>query len=198
MLGRGGIAAVSRASGISPNTIQKGMREIESGERLTRGRMCVGLVVGAIRSAKPIRSWLWRSSDWSRRTVVAIRCRCCCGRRGACGSSRSSCVSLASTFTSRRSLTCCARLGYSLRSNRKRLEGSQHPDRDRPFRLINERVAAAIMAGSRRFGSTPRRKGSSASSRTPAGSGGRRATRSSLHPRLSQSGRRQGDPLRRV
>jgi hypothetical protein len=70
VLGRGGIAAVSRASGISPNTIQKGMGAIESGERLTRGRVCVGLVVGAIRSAKPIRSWLWRSSDWSRRTVA--------------------------------------------------------------------------------------------------------------------------------
>jgi len=38
-------------------------------------------------------------------------------------------------------------LGYSLQSNRKSLEGSQHPDRDRQFRLINERVAAAIAAG---------------------------------------------------
>jgi len=38
-------------------------------------------------------------------------------------------------------------LGYSLQSNRKSLEGSQHPDRDRQFRLINERVCAAIAAG---------------------------------------------------
>jgi hypothetical protein len=38
-------------------------------------------------------------------------------------------------------------LGYSLQSNRKSLEGSQHPDRDRQFRLINERVGAAIAAG---------------------------------------------------
>jgi len=38
-------------------------------------------------------------------------------------------------------------LGYSLQSNRKSLEGVQHPDRDRQFRLINERVAAAIAAG---------------------------------------------------
>jgi hypothetical protein len=38
-------------------------------------------------------------------------------------------------------------LGYSLQSNRKSLEGSQHPDRDTQFRLINERVGAAIAAG---------------------------------------------------
>ena len=38
-------------------------------------------------------------------------------------------------------------LGYSLQSNRKSLEGSQHPDRDAQFRLINERVGAAIAAG---------------------------------------------------
>jgi Rhodopirellula transposase DDE domain len=39
VLGRGGIAAVSRASGISENTIRKGIREIESGERLEGGRV---------------------------------------------------------------------------------------------------------------------------------------------------------------
>jgi hypothetical protein len=38
-------------------------------------------------------------------------------------------------------------LGYSLQSNRKTLEGAQHPDRDEQFRLINERVGAAIAAG---------------------------------------------------
>jgi hypothetical protein len=37
-------------------------------------------------------------------------------------------------------------LGYSLQSNRKTLEGAQHPDRDAQFRLINERVGAAIAA----------------------------------------------------
>jgi hypothetical protein len=38
-------------------------------------------------------------------------------------------------------------LGYSLQANRKSLEGTQHPDRDRQFRVINERVGAAIAAG---------------------------------------------------
>jgi hypothetical protein len=38
-------------------------------------------------------------------------------------------------------------LGYSLQSDRKSLEGAQHADRDPQFRLINERVGAAIAAG---------------------------------------------------
>ena len=39
VLGRGGVAAVARASGISENTIRKGIREIDSGERLEDGRV---------------------------------------------------------------------------------------------------------------------------------------------------------------
>ena len=38
-------------------------------------------------------------------------------------------------------------LGYSLQANRKTKEGKQHPDRDAQFRHINEKVAAAIAAG---------------------------------------------------
>ena len=38
-IGRGGIAAVARASGIAPNTISKGIREIEADERLEAGRV---------------------------------------------------------------------------------------------------------------------------------------------------------------
>ena len=39
VLGRGGVAAVARASGISENTIRKGIREIDSGDRLEDGRV---------------------------------------------------------------------------------------------------------------------------------------------------------------
>jgi hypothetical protein len=38
-------------------------------------------------------------------------------------------------------------LGFSLQSNRKSREGSQHPDRDAQFRHINEMVQAALEAG---------------------------------------------------
>jgi transposase len=48
--------------------------------------------------------------------------------------------------------------GYSLQSNTKTLEGSQHPDRDAQFRHIHDTVAA----------STAKRRNSSASTRTTA------------------------------
>src|SRR5947209_15859867 len=37
--GRGGIAAVVRATGIAENTIRRGVRELEAGERLEAGRV---------------------------------------------------------------------------------------------------------------------------------------------------------------
>jgi hypothetical protein len=39
------------------------------------------------------------------------------------------------------------KLGYSLQSARKTLEGKQHPDRDAQFRHINQKVCDAIAAG---------------------------------------------------
>ena len=39
------------------------------------------------------------------------------------------------------------KLGYSLQANRKTREGTNHPDRDAQFRYINDRVKAALDAG---------------------------------------------------
>ena len=38
-VGRGGISAVARASGISEETIRRGVRELERGEHLAAGRV---------------------------------------------------------------------------------------------------------------------------------------------------------------
>ena len=70
------------------------------------------------------------------------------------------------------------RLGFSLQANRKTREGDSHPDRDAQFCYINAQVAAALAEnepGQSRL--TPRRRNSSATSRTPAGNGARKATR---------------------
>ena len=40
--------------------------------------------------------------------------------------------------------TLLKQLGYSLKANRKRLEGAQHPDRNAQFEHINERVRRAL------------------------------------------------------
>ena len=146
VLGRGGIAAVSRASGISPNTIRKGMREIESGERLERGRVRrhgggrkpIGetdpeLVVALERLvAEDCRGDPMQVLLWTSKSV-----------RNLAGELRERGFEVHFTTVAH----VLRSLGYSLQSNRKSLEGVQHPDRDRQFRLINERVAAAIAAG---------------------------------------------------
>jgi transposase len=146
VLGRGGVAAVSRASGISENTIRKGLREMELGDRLEGGRVRrhgggrkpIGetdpeLVVALERlvaedcRGDPMRVLLWTSKS-VRNLAVELRE-----------------LGFEVHFTTVAGLL--RSLGYSLQSNRKSLEGSQHPDRDRQFRLINERVGAAIAAG---------------------------------------------------
>ena len=146
VLGRGGISAVARASGISPNTIRKGMREIESGERLEGGR-----VRRRGGGRKPIGE---TDPDMlaALERLVAEDCRgdptqvllwTCKSVRILSGELRER--GHEAHFTTVAALL--RSLGYSLQSNRKTLEGAQHPDRDAQFRYINERVGAAIGAG---------------------------------------------------
>jgi transposase len=146
VLGRGGIAAVARASGISENTIRKGIREIDAGERLEDGRVRrrgggrksiaesdPGVVAALERlvaddcRGDPMQVLLWTSKS-VRKLAVELR-------------EQGHDVHFTTVAALLRSL------GYSLQSPRKTLEGAQHPDRDLQFRLINERVGAAIAAG---------------------------------------------------
>ena len=145
-IGRGGIAAVARASGIAPNTIARGIREIEADARLEGGRVrrpgagrkpisqtdpelldVLEALVAEDCRGDPIQVLLWTSTS-VRNLADELRQR---GHE----------VHYTTVAALLRSL------GYSLQSNRKTLEGSQHPDRDAQFRHINERVGAAIAAG---------------------------------------------------
>ena len=145
-LGRGGIMAVARASGISPNTIRKGIREIAANDRLEGGRVrrqgggrkpitetdpelleALERLVADDCRGDPMQVLLWTSKS-VRNLAAELR------EEGH----EAHYTTVAALLRS---------LGYSLQSNRKALEGSQHPDRDAQFRLINDRVAAAIAAG---------------------------------------------------
>jgi transposase len=145
VLGRGGVAAVARASGISENTIRKGIREIDSGGRLEDGRVRrrgggrkpiaendpeLGVALERLVSedcrGDPMQVLLWTSKSVR---ILAAELR-----------EQGHEVHFTTVAALLRSL------GYSLQSNRKTLEGAQHPDRDAQFRLINERVGAAIAA----------------------------------------------------
>jgi transposase len=145
-LGRGGIAAVARASGISPNTIRVGIGEIAADDRLQGGRVrrsgggrkplvehdpelvqALERLVAEDCRGDPMQVLLWTSK--SVRNLAGLL------REQGHDAHYTTVAALLRS------------LGYSLQSNRKTLEGAQHPDRDAQFRLLNDRVTAAIAQG---------------------------------------------------
>jgi transposase len=144
--GRGGQAAVVRATGMSPTTVAKGMREVRAGERLEAGR---------VRRSGGGRRPLTETDETLVRDLEALVAG---EARGDPGSP------LLWTAKSVRVLARALRekghrvshetvakllrmLGFSLQANRKTLEGASHPDRDAQFAHINRTVAAAQAAG---------------------------------------------------
>ncbi len=144
--GRGGVAATARATGLAIETIRKGIAELESGEQLDAGRVRrpgggrkpltdadPGLIddlkrlVEADTRGDPEQPLLWTSKS-VRKLAVELRE-----------------LGHEVHFTTVAKLL--RGLGYSLQSNRKTIEGKQHPDRDAQFRHINEKVTQAIAAG---------------------------------------------------
>jgi transposase len=144
--GRGGIAAVARATGISVGTIKRGLDDLDSpvrfsGDRVRRaggGRKSLAEtdptlladlkdLVDDDARGDPVSPLRWTAK--SVRTLAgALRER---GHR----------VSHETVAKHLRGL------GYSLQANRKTREGASHPDRDAQFRHINTKVAAALKAG---------------------------------------------------
>jgi Rhodopirellula transposase DDE domain len=144
--GRGGIAGTARATGISIPTIRKGIRELESGERLDAGRVRKRgggrralvdtdptlqgdlerlLEAGCRGDPESLLVWTSRSV---RHLAVALR------EQGH-----------TVHFTTVAKLL--GLLGYSLQANVKTREGSSHPDRDAQFEHINTAARHALAAG---------------------------------------------------
>jgi transposase len=145
-LGRGGITVVAVATGISDRTIRTGIHELECGESLPQGRQrrsgggrkraadkdpelrraLEGLVEPTTRGdPQTLLKWTCKSTRDLSKTLHAQ------GHQ-------------ASPSTVCRLLKAC---GYSLQSNRKTVEGKQHPDRDAQFEYINRRVRTQQRAG---------------------------------------------------
>src|SRR5207247_2188975 len=142
--GRGGIAAVVRATGISAATVRRGIAEVDSGQRAPEGRVrrpgagrpsiserepglreaLLALLEGATRG-DPQSPLLWTSRSVANLTAAL----------------RSQGFDVHES-TVRRQLRG---LGFSLQANRKAREGADHPDRDGQFRYIAE-VSAAVVA----------------------------------------------------
>ena len=143
--GRGGIAAVVRATGISESTVTRGLAELASGEVLQAGRVrrrgagnkpvtethpgiekaLEGLVEGGARGdpQSPLR---WTSKS-AAKLADGLR-------------------DLGHDVAGRTVARLLRRMGYSLQANRKTREGAEHPDRDAQFAYISDTVAAALAA----------------------------------------------------
>jgi transposase len=144
--GRGGIEATARPTGIHQDTIRKGIRELESGERLPAGRVRragagrkaltesdptllpdLKALVEADTRGDPELPLLWTAKG-VRQLAAVLRER---GHE----------VHFATVAK------LLHALGYSLQSDCKTKEGSSHPDHDAQFVQINETVKTALDAG---------------------------------------------------
>jgi transposase-like protein len=144
--GRGGIAAVARATGIAPSTIGRALREVRAGEMLDPGRLRRPGAGGKPRietdasllddlraliepdtRGDPQSPLLWTSKSLSKLAGAL----CAMGHR------------IGRTLVGE----LLHKLGYSLQANRKTREGASHPDRDAQFHYINDQVKAALCAG---------------------------------------------------
>jgi transposase len=140
-LGRGGITAVAKASGLSDRTIRNGIREFQGPDPLPLGRQ---RRPGA---GRPAREAQWPGLIPALEELVepAARGDPMSPLRWTCKSTRTLAAEL-KRLGFPVSRTKVAELlkekGYSLQANRKTREGKQHPDRNAQFEHINRRVLA--------------------------------------------------------
>jgi hypothetical protein len=145
-LGRGGLVAVVRATGLAKTTVLRGLREYASGKSFASDR--VRRPGGGRKRATVLDPGL---STALKRLVEP-------GTRGdpmrpllwTCKSTRRLSEELAAQgYSASRTLVAnlLSEQGYSLQGNRKTKEGTNHPDRNSQFEYINRRVGRQLAAG---------------------------------------------------
>jgi hypothetical protein len=143
--GRGGLAAVVRATGISESTVLRGLADLDSEQRPAAGNVRrhpgrtpilerePGLeedlerLIDPVTRGDPESPLRWTSKSGAK-LAEALR-------------------ELGHDVVERTVLRLLKAKGYSLQSNKKTREGAQHPDRDAQFQHIAETVTAAVAAG---------------------------------------------------
>jgi transposase len=145
-LGRGGIAAVAQATGISDRTIRNGISELSDPQSLTADRQ------RRPGGGRPSRE------DEQPQLLQALQGLVDDSTRGdpmsplrwTCKSTRVLAVELNKQgyqISSTKVGELLRSQGYSLQGNRKTIEGKQHPDRDAQFQHIASRVRAFQRTG---------------------------------------------------
>ena len=144
--GRGGLAAVVRATGMAENTVRAGLRELEAGHTLQSGRVrrsgggrkplsetdptLVGdleRLVDPDSRGDPEQPLRWTAKS-VRKLAEALR-------------------GLGHQVSHETVARLLRSLGYSLQANAKTREGANHPDRDQQFHHINRAAQGASERG---------------------------------------------------
>jgi transposase len=144
--GRGGIAAVVRATGVGESTVRRGLEELDRREPLERGRVRrAGAGNKPIRETNPaIEKHLGRLLEDGTRGDPESPLRWTSKSAAKLAAGLVEFGHHVSEITVARVLKS---MGFSLQANRKTREGSDHPDRDAQFSYINETAKAALAAG---------------------------------------------------
>jgi hypothetical protein len=145
-VGRGGISATARATGMAVDTIRRGLVELESGESLEPGR---------VRRAGAGRKRLTETDPSLLKDLERLVDADCRGDpesllRWTAKSVRQLAAALQRMGHRVEHVTTAKLLrasGYSLQANAKTREGEQHPDRDGQFQHIDAAARAAVAAG---------------------------------------------------
>ena len=149
VIGRGGIAAVSRATGMARQVIRQGRAELETAAELPAPRTGrVRRPGGGRKKTVAVDPTLLR--DLERLVDPATRGDPMSPLRWTCKSVRKLATALKRKGhpTSHRMVgVMLQKLGYSLQSNRKTKEGANHPDRNAQFEHINRRVRDYLKRG---------------------------------------------------
>ena len=144
--GHGGIAAVSRATGLARSTVGRALSELRAGgavdaERVRRfggGRKPMSAMDASL--IDDLRSLVEPTTRGDPQSPLLWTCK---SLRKLSQSLRDMGHKIGRTLVGE----LLHKLDYSLQSNRKTREGSVHPDRDAQFHYINDRVKAALAVG---------------------------------------------------
>ena len=145
-IGHGGISLVSKATGVTRNTISRGMKELESPEIVGSSRI---REVGAGRKRLVEKDTTLRE-DLDRMIEPTTRGDPESPLRWTTKSTRNLADALRTKGHRISHFTVMCLLheaGYSLQSNNKTREGSSHPDRNAQFRHINDSARKEMAAG---------------------------------------------------
>jgi transposase len=145
-VGRGGVSAVARATGLARSTVQRGVADVRAGDTGTKGRI---RRAGAGRPSAEQRDPTLRH-DLEALIEPTTRGDPECPLRWTTKSVRRLAAELRQQGHAVSHQTVAELLhdlGYSLQANRKVLEGSAHPDRNAQFAHLNAAVQLQLSLG---------------------------------------------------